>query len=176
MNGKAPLRRLFCCGDAVPRISEAVSASVRARFEATIDPIADIARDHGMSHVALWRRAKRDGWVRPHQAPSMPGAEDDGKLLGRLFRAFERQISDLEQRFVSSGGSIEEKDARTLSVLARTFETLAKLRDEREGPVDAGSVDLDELTARFARRLAALGSYGEVASGSVDSADGEGDV
>ncbi|SHE62257.1 hypothetical protein SAMN02745157_0575 [Kaistia soli DSM 19436] len=157
----------------MPKISEAVWASVRARFEGTIDPIVDIAHQHGMSHVALWRRAKRDGWVRPHQAPSVPLAAEDDKLLGRLFRAFERQVADLEQRFLAGGGSIEEKDARTLSVLARTFETLAKLRDEREGPVDEGSVDLDDLRARLAQRLSALDPRGLAASG-ADGADGGG--
>ncbi len=153
----------------MPKVSEAVWGAMRLRFETTLDPVRVIAEAHGIQHVALWRRAKRDGWTRPGEAPAVPEAADDDKLLGRLFRAFERQIADLEQRFLAGGGSVEEKDARTLSVLARTFETLAKLRDEREGSTEDATVDLDELTSRLAERLAALGPY-ELAAGGADGA------
>ncbi|MBZ9934987.1 hypothetical protein LB518_01670 [Mesorhizobium sp. BR1-1-16] len=158
----------------MPKVSEAQWAVMRVRYETTRDAVSAIASDEGISYEALWRHAKRAGWARPGAAPKIPEMGDDDRLLGRLFRAFERQVADLEQRFLSGAGSVEEKDARTLSVLARTFETLAKMRDERGGPVDEGSVDLDDLRARLARRLEALGPYGVAAAG-ADGADGGGD-
>lgn len=157
----------------MPKISEAAWAEVRARYETTIDPVRDIAKAHGITHVVLWRRAKKLGWTRPDEVPPVPEGAADDKLLGRLFRAFERQIADLEQRFLTAPGSIEEKDARTLSVLAKTFETLAKMRDERGGAVEDADVDLDDLRARLAERLAGLGPP-RLGAGGADGADGGG--
>lgn len=158
----------------MPKVSEAQWAAMQVRYETTRDALSAIAAEHDISYEALWRHAKRAGWVRPGATPKVPELGDDDKLLGRLFRAFDRQVADLEQRFLSGGGSVEEKDARTLSVLAKTFETLAKLRDEREGPADAESVDLDDLRARLAQRLSALDPRGVAAAG-ADGADGGGD-
>ena len=153
------------------KISEAAWAAMRLRYETSNDALMAIAKEAGISYEALWRHARKAGWTRPGAAPSVPDAAADDKLLGRLFRAFERQVADLEQRFLAGSGSVEEKDARTLSVLARTFETLAKLRDERGGPADDAAVDLDELTSRLAERLAALGPY-ELAAGGADGGAG----
>jgi len=155
----------------LPKLSKADWQAVRGRYEATLDPLRDIAEAFGTTVGALSAQAKRGGWLRPGAGAVLSAEGDDGKLLGRLFRAFERQVTDLEQRFAAGGGSVEEKDARTLAVLAKTFETLSKLRDERGEDVDAATVDLDELTARFAQRLAALGPY-RLAAGGADCADG----
>jgi hypothetical protein len=158
----------------LPKISEAAWAEIRTRYETTIDPIRDIAASHGTNHVTIWRRAKKLGWVRPDEAPPVPGEADDERLLGRLFRAFDRQIGDLEQRFLAGSGNVEEKDARTLAVLARTFETLARLRGGRVSTAEADDVDLDDLRSRLARRLAAL-ERGGMEGGAADGGDGGGD-
>ncbi len=162
------------------KISEAGWEAMRLRYETTRDTVSLIAAENGLAYDTVWRRAKKAGWTRPGDAPKPPVVDDDGKLLGRLFRAFERQIADLEQRFLSGESAVEERDARTLAVLAKTFETLAKLRDAHSGggagedesgaSGEGGHVDLDELSSRLAQRLAALGPY-ELAAGGADGAD-----
>ncbi|MCX5479214.1 hypothetical protein OSH08_09375 [Kaistia geumhonensis] len=160
----------------MPRLSKADWQAVRGRYEATLDPLRDIAEAFGTNVAALSAQAKRGGWLRPGATPGPPVEGDDGKLLGRLFRAFERQVTDLEQRFAAGGGSVEEKDARTLAVLAKTFETLSKLRDERGEDVDAGAVDLGELRARLAQRLAALSPDGHPGVDALGDAGGGDDA
>ncbi len=181
---KAPLWRLFVFRRrGLARISEAGWDALRVRYETTRDTVGVIAAEHGVAYDTLWRRARKAGWTRPGEAPRAPLVDDDGKLLGRLFRAFERQIADLEQRFLSGESAVEERDARTLAVLAKTFETLAKLRDAHAGggagedgsgaSEEGGHVDLDELRQRLARRLDALLEAEGVAGIAAAGDDGE---
>ncbi len=160
----------------MPKLSKADWQAVRGRYEATLDPLRDIAEAFGTTVGALSAQAKRGGWLRPGAGAVLSEGGDDGKLLGRLFRAFERQVTDLEQRFAAGGGSVEEKDARTLAVLAKTFETLSKLRDERGEDVDAAVVDLGELRARLAQRLAALAPDGHPGGDALGGAGGGDDA
>ncbi|MCX5572322.1 hypothetical protein [Kaistia nematophila] len=138
-------------------------AAVRVAYETSALPLRDIAAQHGVSHVAVAKRAERQGWLRPGEAPPLPDEAASEKLVARLYRTFEKQVAELELRFASGEGGVEEKDARTLSVLARTLETLAKLREGKEDDAGAAPVDIDALRARLQARLEQLDAAGEAA-------------
>jgi hypothetical protein len=140
-------------------------AAIRVAYETTAVPLRELAAGHGVSHVSVAKRAERQGWLRPGEAPPLPDGAAEEKLVARLYRTFERQIAELELRFAGAEGGVEEKDARTLSVLARTLETLAKLRGgaEADGQDDGGGVDIEALRARLQARLEQLDAAGDAA-------------
>lgn len=157
------------------KLRDGVWADARLRYERGEEAVDAIAADVGISSATLRRRVRHEGWLRPSEAALQP--PDEEKLLSRLFRAFQRQIEDLEQRFGAEAGGVEERDARTLAVLAKTFETLAKLREgrsEEEAAIgeEGEDVDLDELRTRLARQLEALPPYEEMAGGGAGAVRG----
>jgi hypothetical protein len=76
-------------------------------------------------------------------------------LVSRLFHAVERQIAEIERRFVDmAGNGADERDARTLAALARTIELLIGLeRQTKPETSDAPEADIDEIRRDLARRI-----------------------
>ncbi len=86
---------------------------------------------------------------------------DRGALVGRLMRAFARQVSEVEARLGGEGGA-DERDARTLGVLAKTLETLIDLDRTAQGERTDGeeAKNLDAVREELARRLDRLRQTG----------------
>ena len=150
-------------------------AAIRVAYETTAVGLRDIAALHGVSHVSVAKHAERESWLRPGEAPPLPDGAAEEKLVARLYRTFERQVAELELRFANGEGGVEEKDARTLSVLARTLETLAKLREGTDDAVGAAPVDIEALRARLQKRLEQLDAEGEPAGSPAGGTSAGGD-
>ncbi|MCX5512132.1 hypothetical protein C3941_08685 [Kaistia algarum] len=147
-------------------------AEARRLWEAGELNEVEIGLRTGMSSGGIRGRAKREGWTRP-RAPGRDAAlraADRVSLVTRLFRSFERQITDLEKRFASAEGGADEKDARMLAVLAKTFETLNGLKAEEDRKNDV-AVDLDQLRQALAKRLERLDPGGAEPGGGDRAAD-----
>jgi hypothetical protein len=145
----------------------------RQLVETTTLPLSDIGDELGIDRRMLSRLRIERGWTRPPGAPIGPrdwqlasGPEAIAKkralLVARLFRACERQLKLLETQTRASHGAVEEKDVRTLGLLARTLGTLMALeRDDDAKLKDAEPVDRDKLNAELARRIARWAEGGE---------------
>ncbi len=145
-------------------------AKARTLVERTTRSQFAIAEELGVpqSTVSSWKR--REGWVRPPDAPRALGIQGPGqdrrarrgaRLLGRLYRAFSHELTALEGRRGTDAESFE-KNARALASLAKTLETLMALdRDDGAKRPDPEAVDPDEIRAKLARRLYSLGQSGE---------------
>jgi hypothetical protein len=83
-------------------------------------------------------------------------------LAARLWRAAELQAAEVEARIALGPRPVAEaeKDARVLSVLARTLRELsvvdASSRDDNEDDDDAAPDDIDELRFALGERLRKL--------------------
>ena len=158
----------------------ALMAEARALIEQTIVAQAAIAYRLGIpaSTLSMWKL--REGWVRPEGAPRYrvpPGASATTwtavpagdtasrrrtRLISRLYRAFERQLAELEARAPGTDGLSTEKDARALGILAGTLEKLIALElDDGAKAVRPEPVDRDELNAELARRITRWAEGGE---------------
>jgi hypothetical protein len=83
-------------------------------------------------------------------------------MIARLYRAFERQVADIETRLAVPGARSDEKDARALGTLARTLETLIALdRDAGAQRDEPEPKDSDQLRAELARRIRSWAEEGE---------------
>ncbi|WEK52576.1 MAG: hypothetical protein P0Y66_11650 [Candidatus Kaistia colombiensis] len=150
-------------------------AAIRVAYETSGVPLRDIAALHGVSHVSVAKHAERHGWLRPGEAPPLPDGAAAEKLVARLYRTFEKQVAELELRFASGESGVEEKDARTLAVLARTLETLGKLREGTEDAAGAAPVDIDAVRSRLQARLEQLDAAGAEAGAPAGGAAAGGD-
>jgi len=138
-------------------------AEIRAAYEGSGLTVTAIARAYGITADRLWTRARRDGWPRRRSGAGVtdrpvPAEPLDRRVLvGRLFRAVERQIAEVERRFDGSAPpSLDEKDARTLAALARTLELLIGLEKQAGRDDDEPEPDIDEFRLDLARRLESL--------------------
>jgi hypothetical protein len=143
----------------------ALRAEARRQIEGTTVSQYEIARrlDIKPTTLSYWKR--REGWIRPAGAPLpprlgtalQPGEKSQARrmrMIGKLYRVFERQTADLEARAVQPNATTDEKDARTLSVLAKTLETLIALdRDDGAKTAKSESVDRGDYRAELARHL-----------------------
>ena len=135
-----------------------------------------IAKKHGMSVTTL--RKYRKQW--PDAALSADSSDPDHlALVGRLYRATDRQICHLEEKLESGDAAFDEKEARMLGTIARTLDKIMELTtkdtpvtttakqtskakakvksvtertEETDGQTD-GLPDLDTLRQELARRL-----------------------
>ncbi|BCP52813.1 hypothetical protein K32_14300 [Kaistia sp. 32K] len=145
-------------------------AAVRVAYETTAQGLREIAAQHGVSHVSVAKQAARHGWLRPGEAPPLPDEAAEEKLVARLYRTFEKQVAELELRFANGEVGVDEKDARTLSVLARTLETLGKLREGTDDAAGDAPVDIEALRARLQARLEQLDAAGPPADATAGGA------
>jgi hypothetical protein len=148
-----------------PRDMPAVKAEARRLIEGTTLSAYEIARqlDIADSTVCNWK--KDGGWTRPEGAPTQPDfggraprkrepRDRHADMVTRLYRVFDRQTADLEARAAQPGASTDEKDARTLSVLARTLDILKALDRDDGAKTDAPEpADRERFNAELARRI-----------------------
>jgi hypothetical protein len=156
-----------------------LQVEARALIEGTLEPQAAIALRLGIaaSTLSQWKNAL--GWTRPEGAPEAPvfalgrrnrptarairrAAFRQTRMIARLYRAFERQVADIETRLAVPGARSDEKDARALGTLARTLETLIALdRDAGAQRDEPEPKDSDHLRAELARRIRSWAEEGE---------------
>lgn len=90
-------------------------------------------------------------------------------LAARLWRAAELQAAEVEARLATGPrpAADTERDARVLSVLAKTLRELAALdlacREESDDEEDAAPDDIDELRAALGDRLRRINSERQAA-------------
>ena len=109
-------------------------------------------------------------------APALPViSRRRGRLVGRLWRAAEQQVAEIQSRLGDSRSdpAALERDAKTLAVLARTARDLVALEAEAAGqPMKAGADasdaprDLDAFRTELAQRLDRLRQEGTGAEAS----------
>lgn len=176
VNGTAPV------GGAPPAVvanghDPAALAEARQLIETTRMPLTEIEKKLGIARRTLSKLKIRNGWQRPAGAPAGPAlgsrgwqvatgpeaiAKKRGLLIARLYRACERQLRSLEAQIGGSDSAVDEKDVRTLGLLAKTLGTLMALdRDDGANLKDAEPVDRDKLNAELARRIARWAEGGE---------------
>lgn len=134
-------------------------AEIRAAYEGSDLAVAAIAEAYGVSAAAIQGRARRGDWRRRRRRGAAASGEalDRTLLIGRLFKAVERQIAEVERRFEGSAApSLEEKDARTLGALARTLELLIGLEKQAGHDGHEPEPDIDEFRLDLARRIESL--------------------
>jgi transposase-like protein len=140
----------------------------KADYEGTAKSIAKIAAELGVGRTTINTWARQDDWERFAGAPPTRAAGYDrrsrrGRLTGRLFRVYGRQLGILEKR---AGKDTDEKDARTLAVLAKTLETLIALdRDDGAKATKPESVDRADYRAELARTLSRWAEEGRGSGG-----------
>ncbi len=138
---------------------------VKAEYEGTTKTIKAIGEECGVGRTTIIGWARQDDWVRAAGAPTPRAGASGGvtreRLMGRLFRVYGRQLATLEKR-AGKDATTDEKDARTLSVLAKTLETLIALdRDDGAKTEEPEAADRDRLNADLARRIKEWAERGE---------------
>ena len=79
------------------------------------------------------------------------------RLVARLFRAFSMQLSDIEARIAEKGGDGIVEDAKVLSGLAKTLETLVTVeRRVIQGEQGEETLDYDAVRTQLSARLLAM--------------------
>jgi hypothetical protein len=131
----------------------------RALVEGTTRALVDIAQEIGVAKTTVSKWAREGNWPRPAGAPTRRPRKTAapmtrrGRLTERLYRAFGSQLAGLERK-TRKRTPTDEKDARTLAVLAKTFETLTALdRDDGAKNGAAEPADREQFNAELARRI-----------------------
>lgn len=88
------------------------------------------------------------------------GPEARGIMVMRLYRAFEAQVAQLEERLAGlAKGELKltemDQGAKTLASLARTLDTLLELHRDQSGEADETG-DPEQMREELARRLGSL--------------------
>ncbi|MEI2384637.1 hypothetical protein [Breoghania sp. JC706] len=161
------------------RVDEETLAKARLLYEGDAEmPQTQIARDLGIAIGTLTYHARENGWVRAEGARMYRTGDSRSrreKLVARLYRAFERQVGELEERLgvrlkARADGEpaetlFDDRDARLLSTLAQTLSRLVTLDAawsggeagaNAQGADAEGDGTLDEFRRSLAQRLEAL--------------------
>jgi len=77
-------------------------------------------------------------------------------LVERLFKAFSMQLSDIEVRIADKCGEGIVEDAKVLSGLAKTLETLVTVERRLTGEEGGEPLDFEALRTELAARLSSL--------------------
>lgn len=95
------------------------------------------------------------------------------RLVARLFRAFSMQLSDIEARIAEKGGDGIVEDAKVLSGLAKTLETLVTVeRRVNQGEQGEDTLDYDAVRTQLAARLLSL-RLGDLGPGEDEELEGD---
>jgi transposase-like protein len=148
----------------------------KALYQGTAKSVDAIAKEIGVARTTINTWARQEDWVRFAGAPPLradahrsDGRNRRSRLMGRLFGVYGRQLSSLERR-TQKDAPADEKDARTLSVLAKTLETLIAL-DRDDGAKKPESVDRGDYKQELARYLSRWAEEGEDAGGESKEGD-----
>ncbi len=140
-------------------------SEIRSTYEDSALPVSVIAKAYAVRERAVYERAAKEGWaMRRTHGGDRP--LDRSVLVARLFHAVERQIAEIERRFIEvtgAGTGADERDARTLAALARTIELLIGLERQArpETSSEAPEADIDEFRRDLTRRIANMQRAGD---------------
>jgi hypothetical protein len=165
---------------------------VKHEFMFCPDPLDAIAARNGIGRAALTRHAQAANWQRKVKTVQRPrrtkaelaeaAAESTRQALSkslavRLYLAIDRKVQEIEMRMQQAedegrSAADVERDARTLSALARVYAKLVELdgaskpaADKRETEAKPSparsSEDADQLRRDLARRLERLDRNGD---------------
>lgn len=164
-----------------PKFSAAVIARARAMY-AQGATVADIRALTGMGAGTLYFWLDGGSGEGEETLPPIPRRREAvlgqrrkavagarPSLIARLWRTAERQVAEIETRLGAAGGDPGslERDAKTLSVLARTVRDLVALdevparagkTEETDDEPHAPLRDLDTFRRELAQKLAELGA------------------
>ena len=137
-------------------------------YEETDKTLEEISDETGVGKTTISGWSRQDHWIRAAGAPAArtegggrSGERRHARLMGRLFRVYGRQLATLERRS-REGAATDEKDARALSVLAKTLETLIALdRDDGAKTEEPEPANREQYNAELARRIRAWAERGE---------------
>ncbi|MEM0907084.1 MAG: hypothetical protein AAGJ94_06955 [Pseudomonadota bacterium] len=88
---------------------------------------------------------------------AVPDRGSRESLVERLFKAFSKQLTDIEERIAGQSGDGIVEDAKVLSGLAKTLETLVTVERRLVQPDEGeAEVDVDAMRTELMSRLAAL--------------------
>jgi len=119
-------------------------AALREAYVDGTQSISEICDRFKLTRSTLYARIRAEGWplrcdrcdtaalfAQPASGAAGAGPARTERLVGRLFSALERQMSEIELRLNGSArdrdAAMRERDARTLSSLVRTLEKLRAL-------------------------------------------------
>ena len=161
---------------------EATWTEIRRAYEDGSDPVAAIAKRCGVSAGTIYRRARKDCWVRrsssgkqqklPQETETnkarrskSPQASKKSKrskakvgraeLAERLYRAIDAKLSRLEARMQSDddlSAADSERETRELGSMIRSFEKVAALAGD-EKPSRQGEPERADSGKRDAERM-----------------------
>ncbi|MDX5595595.1 hypothetical protein [Pseudovibrio sp. SPO723] len=143
---------------------------VRRRVETSGVPIAQISRETGVPASSITSRIRREGWLRKAQLSAelaQAEPEERGRLIARLYNAFEKQVGRIEARLkelsAEESVSLAETDhlSRALTSLAKTLDTLISLQDAHSPDAQEAEEPDDHLRDQLAKRLAHLCEAGQ---------------
>jgi len=140
----------------------------RRLYEETGLSVVKIGEKLGLKDSRIRYRARKNGWVRQVcLTATLKDADGQARsvMIARLYKAFEKQIGQLEARLealfksasaatVTDLGDVD-RTARTLASLARTLDTLIALEEARGAKEEPGD-DPDALRQELAARLERL--------------------
>lgn len=139
-------------------------AALRRAVETTTRALSAIAADFALAPRTLARMVEKEAWPRPYGAPvgkRLAGVShlaratsDAGMVRARLLRAVDRQIAAIDRRTRERGSDVEEKDARTLGILAKTLETVMALAGGTATPLEREPADRERTRAALAEKIA----------------------
>lgn len=135
--------------------------ALRRDYEGEV-PVAEVIAASGLSRRAFYEMVRAQSWtMRQRPRRRSTGVEETPQtLLARLYRTFAKQVAEAEARAGRGDVAEAERDAKVLSVLAKTFETLWALAGTKQQGGEAANeavTDLDQLQREIAQRLARMG-------------------
>lgn len=170
LNGAAPAGGATPPAVAANGHDSALIAEAKRLIETTTLTQTEISAKLGLSPHLVSNLKLQGGWQRPPGAPGSPQVLRGGltpaarataiaakrdQLVTRMYRTCDRQLAVVERKLRRRNSEMEEKDVRTLGLLAKTLGTLMALdRDDGAKTSDAEPVDRDKLNADLVRRIA----------------------
>jgi hypothetical protein len=154
---------------------------VRHEYATTNKPVAQIARENGMSNGTMYYwldggpptgplhlepiPRRKDGAIRSFRRRRLTG--DRAAIVRRIWRTAEAQVRDIEDRLMQSGQppDARERDARAMAVLVKTIRELSTLDDLKTGDAatterarddDEVPRDINEFRRALAERIEAF--------------------
>jgi hypothetical protein len=154
---------------------------VRHEYATTDKPVAQIARENGMSSSTMYYwldggpptgplhlepiPRRKDGAVRSVRRRLLTG--DRVAIVQRIWRTAEAQVRDIEDRLIKSGQAPDdrERDTRAMAVLVKAIRELSTLNESTTDPAatterarddDEVPRDIDEFRRALAERIEAF--------------------
>jgi predicted transcriptional regulator len=147
-------------------------AQLRAAYEVGEMPVRKLCAEYGISQQTLYYHARLQGWTkrlneaRPltpdklvEQSQKLMDSPAPGEkklaLINAMMQALEQRIFLVTQEGDAMNG---EKDARTISALAKTLDTLSQLADKARDELQAqgrdhDTEDLEKLREELERKI-----------------------